>query len=142
MNPEFKNFHSAEDTFDKLSSLTKNDRIKETLLPALIAVSDNSNSTQELVDKIIETVSIFADEHMNGMRVIALNKIPEYIDILVVDFEDKREALSIWYAFVIEQKSKEQKLPRKLKKALAKSAAKRTPGEREKAEKFSRRFDK
>ncbi len=143
MNPEVRNYEYNQETLRRLNELTDNDTAREYLMPALANLAMQDLPTEEFVGSMIEEVSGFAKEHLGDMQTLALNQVPEYIDVLVDDEDSNRAAKTIWESFVEEQKGypeiTDMRLPRKLKKALNKAPDERRPGERGMAEKFARR---
>lgn len=150
MNPEISGFekdgHNPQDEaylLGKLYTLTDNKALQEQLLPQLAEIGAQNLPPEELVPSVIEKVAAFAQENMNGMEVLALNKVPEYIGVLVQDPEENDKAMSLWQEFVDdfkESSAREQaNLPRTLKKALRKAPADRRPGERARVDRYNRR---
>lgn len=150
MNPEIGGFEqNGQDPQEvayllgKLFALTDSKVAQEHLLPQLAEIGAQKLPPEEVVPSVIEKVSVFAQENMNGMEVLALNQVPYYIEVLVEDPEENKEAMSIWHEFVEEHRGNaevvEAKRPRKLKKAMAKPRSVQRPGDKARVDRYSRR---
>jgi hypothetical protein len=115
----------------RLGQVSISRQFNEIVVPRLERLGGTALSPESLLSTLTDELTEFADRHMLGIGVLALQRVPQIVDELIDDPEQRAVTLSLWERMVTDEKQRDRgqaqrphyhysrptKVPRKLKKA-------------------------